>query len=483
MFAGTLIARALRKSILWILIAFSPVAFAGTLYTGAASISITPDRPVALDGQMMTRVSSGVTSPVTANALALETRDGDKSLEQAVFVSCDLPFIIENVSRAVRERVKTRVPELDVSKLILSATHTHTAPVTETGIYEIPASAMQPAEYVEFLADRVAEAVTQAWAARKPAKAGWGLGHAVVGINRRSVYEDGSAQMYGPTNKATFRGFEGGTEHDIDVLFFWGADETLVATAINIACPSQEVEGLSTIDADFWHPVREALRAKYGSNLVVLSWASAAGDQSPHLMYNKRAEERMRELRKLTRLEELARRIVAGWEEAYEGASQERHSDVAFSHNIHAIELPRRVVTDEEYTAAKAKVEENSKDPSKLRITMWHQDAVNRYERQKDGAAPPYTMDLHVLRLGDVAIATNDFELFTEFGTQIKSRSAALQTFIIQLAGPGTYVPTIRAARGGGYSAIIESNVVGPEGGQMLVEKTVETINGLWPAP
>jgi hypothetical protein len=106
---------------------------------------------------------------------------------------------------------------------------------------------------------------------------------------------------------------------------------------------------------------------------------------------------------------------------------------------------------------------------------------VKRYERQKSGSAPPFAMELHVIRLGDVAIATNVFELFTEFGIQIKARSRALQTFVIQLAGPGSYVPTARAARGGGYSAIAESNLVGPEGGQVLVDRTVELVNSLWP--
>ena len=111
----------------------------------------------------------------------------------------------------------------------------------------------------------------------------------------------------------------------------------------------------------------------------------------------------------------------------------------------------------------------------------WHQSVVDRYEQQRAATAEPYRMELHVLRLGDVAIATNEFELFTEFGVQIKARSRALQTFVIQLAGPGSYVPTARAVRGGGYSAIAESNLVGPQGGQELVERTVEAINALWP--
>ena len=106
---------------------------------------------------------------------------------------------------------------------------------------------------------------------------------------------------------------------------------------------------------------------------------------------------------------------------------------------------------------------------------------VTRYERQQAGTVEPYVMELHVLRIGDIAIATNAFELYTDYGIQMKARSPALQTFIIQLAGPGTYLPTERAVVGGGYSAIVQSSVVGPEGGQVLVDRTVETIQSLWP--
>jgi hypothetical protein len=33
----------------------------------------------------------------------------------------------------------------------------------------------------------------------------------------------------------------------------------------------------------------------------------------------------------------------------------------------------------------------------------------------------------------------------------------------------------------GGYSGEVNSNLVGPEGGQVLVDRTVERINALWP--
>jgi hypothetical protein len=350
------------------------------------------------------------------------------------------------------------------------------------GDYEIPRDGvMQPAEYAEFLAARVAEAVVKAWESRKPCRVGWGLGHAVVAQNRRSVYADGRAQMYGPTDRPDFRGIEGPEDQGVEMLFFWDSEGKLLATAINVACPAQEVEGDSTVNADFWHPVRETLRARHGKDLLVLGWTAAAGDQSPHLMYRKRAEERMRTLRGLTRLEELSRRIVAAWEEAYDGARREQRGDVPLVHKVELVELPSRVVTEAEAAAARSTVKTLSKDPRNRRLVVWHGNVVRRYERQQAGTAEPYAMELHVIRLGDVAIATNVFELFTDFGIQMKARSRALQTFLIQLAGPGTYLPTGRAARGGGYSAIAESNLVGPEGGQVLVDRTVKLINSLWP--
>jgi hypothetical protein len=350
-------------------------------------------------------------------------------------------------------------------------------------VYEIPADGvMQPAEYVDFFAERVADAVVAGWNSRKPGKVSWGLGHAVVAQNRRTVYNDGSAAMYGATNHPNFHMIEGYEDHAVECLFFWDLEGRLIATSINVPCPSQEVEGGSAINADFWHQVRESLRASNGKDLHVLAWTGAAGDQSPHLMFRQKAEERMRNLRGISRLDEIARRIVSAWNEAYDGAKKDQHADVPLIHIVQDIELPRREVLEREWQLAKAKIEDLSKQQGKQTLLYWHGGVVKRYEHQLAGTVDPFTMELHVIRLGDIVIATNPFELFTDYGIQMKSRSPALQTFVIQLAGPGTYLPSARAVQGGGYSAIAESSEVGPEGGQVLVEKTVEQINALWPS-
>ncbi|MCA9432059.1 MAG: hypothetical protein KC940_16220, partial [Candidatus Omnitrophica bacterium] len=60
----------------------------GDLWIGWASTEITPDRPVALVGQKHKRVSTRVRDPLTATALAIETKNeqGDM-IDQAVMVS------------------------------------------------------------------------------------------------------------------------------------------------------------------------------------------------------------------------------------------------------------------------------------------------------------------------------------------------------------------------------------------------------------
>src|SRR5699024_2136967 len=114
----------------------------------------------------------------------------------------------------------------------------------------------------------------------------------------------------------------------------------LIATSINVSGPSQTVEGRRAINADYWHPVREMLKKRFGSELVVLGWTGAAGDQSPRRMYGDAGEKRMRKLRGLSRLEQLARRIVVAVEDIYETVQEDQHHDIELIHETKTLQLP-----------------------------------------------------------------------------------------------------------------------------------------------
>jgi len=290
--------------------------------------------------------------------------------------------------------------------------------------------------------------------------------------------------MYGTTSSANFKGIEGYEDHGVEVLFFWqGGEENPVAVAVNVACPAQVVEGRENVNADYWHYVRVGLAEKFGDEVVVLGWVGAAGDQAPRPMFRKKAENRMIEARGLSQLEEVSRRIVRAVEDAWSVAKEDRHADPPFEHRVAELTLPKRMVTDEEVASAKAEIEKlRSGTPEEIQKNMkrwlWQQQTVDRHAEQIDDPVLP--MEMHAIRIGDIAICTNRFELFTEYGMRIKGRSPALQTFVIQLCGPGSYLATADAEAGGSYSAIVNSCLIGPDGGQVLVDESVKAIEGMW---
>jgi lysozyme family protein len=455
------------------------VAAEAELLIGAATTSITPDQPIALDGQFQTRISKGVDNPITATAVAIEARQGGRSVDQAILVSCDLVAIRPPLLSAARQRLARKLPELDARKVILTATHTHTSGVTEEGKYEIPREGvMQPSQYVTFLVDRLEELIGNAWTQRRPGGVSWGLGQAAVGYNRRAVYANGTAAMYGKTDRADFRGLEGYEDHGLEILFFWNKTQPL-AVAVSVACPSQEVESGSKINADFWHDVRRQFQTGDCQNVLVLGWPAAAGDQSPHRMYRKAAEERMLKLRGLSYTQEVARRIVGEINDVCLLVRNDVRTAVPFAHKVENVALPVRKVTEKEMAAAQAEMDALAKKGDATRRRLWLQKVVDRYRTQDQ--EPTVSIEVHAVRIGDVAIITNPFELFLDYGVQMQGRSKALQTFVIQLTcGSSGYLPTERAVKGGSYSAIVASNLVGPEGGQVLVERSVELINSLW---
>ena len=468
--------------------------FASDLLVGASTADITPSLPVALDGQFHLRIAKTIETPLTANVITLESRDGNRPVDAAIMVSCDVVGIPVKTLSMLRGELKKQMPGFDVNKIFLNAVHTHTAPVIEnnpTFSYQIPKEGvLQPEEYEAFFVKQTSEAIIKAWKDRNPGSVSWGMSHAAIAYNRRTVYADGSAVMYGNTNKPEFRNMEGIEDHDVNVLFFWNGNGKLIAMTVEVPCTAQEVEGRSAVNADYIHPVRERLRQRFGPDLVVLGWIGAAGDQSPRPLYRKAAEERMIKLRNLTRLDEIARRIFNAVEEAYETVEQDRYADVQLVHKVETLTLPMRLVTEKEYAVSK---EEHDKaaamiaaDPKaaeqQLARMTWNGDVLKRFENQKTNPDPTVQSEIHVLRIGDAVVCTNEFEMFTDYALRIEAQSRALQTFIIQLTGPGSYLPTERAVAGGGYSAVAQSSQVGPDGGQILVDRTVKLINDMFGA-
>jgi sugar phosphate isomerase/epimerase len=421
------------------------------LVVGWATVDITPPKPVALVGQLHKRISTGVRDPLTATVLCLETAGGDK-LEQAILVSCDLLFIGREAQKRLQEKVRARLPDFDSTKLFVNATHTHTGPgladTTFKGLYDVSqdAGVMKASEYAEFLVEHLCEAAVKAWKGRKPGSMSWAVSQAVVSYNRRAQFRNGTSVMYGNTQSPEFLNLEGSEDPAVNLLFFWDAERKWTGVVINVACTSQETEHLNEVSADFWHDVREELHRRHGEAISILPQCAPAGDLSPHPIYRKAVEQIMDQRRGLSRRKEIARRIANAVDDALAVAEADRKNRLVFRHAVASVNLPEQ-------------------QPS----------VAPFYET--DSVCP---MEFHVLRLGDVAMATCPFELYLDYGIRVQARSPAVPTLLVQLCGGASgYLPTARGVQGDGYSA--DKFLVGPEGGQVLVEETLRQIKTLFP--
>lgn len=480
------------------------------LCVGWAEVDITPQEfPVYIFGQFPARLSEGVRDPLHATALVLESGG-----EHAVFVSIDAIAVSTSLRDAVLARLD--LPGLDSQKVILHATHTHDGPRNHEPIadvyfgrtdadFGIDIGEIPVGKYIEFASEKIAGAISEAWQHRKPGGIAYGQDYAVVGRNRRWIDHHGNATMYGlnADSAARFSHIEGYEDHSVNLLATYDASGVLTGIVVNLPCPSQETEQLFEISADFWHETRQELRARFGSNLFILPQCSAAGELTSHLIFEQDAHRRMLRLRNRTARQEIAMRIADATARVLPFLPPTIEYSPSLIHHTETLQLPINRLSDSdlddarqnaaeadaEYQAEKQKILENPHLQSEPRWYLaftqaynragWYEGVIRRFETSQ--STPTLPAKIHIVRLGDIAFATNPFEYYLDFGIQIKVKGPALQTFIVQLAGPGTYVPSRRAADGGGYGAVPASTPIGPEGGQQLADFTVAKLREFWP--
>jgi hypothetical protein len=485
------------------------------LKAGWGGADITPPRATELYGQYYQRISRGVRDPLGVTALALEQEAPGATPLQAVLVSCDQAMIErDEVLRPLRERLRTLLPDLDPEMVVVSATHTHCAPNSSDPLkwWAHDERYLTQEEFRGILLKALESAIAGAWHSRAPAAAGSAVGYASVGHCRRPTYADGSAQMYGTTDRPDFSGMEGGEDDTVAVIGTWNAAGSLTGLVVNVVCPSQVMEATSVVTADMFGEMRRLLREHFGAGVHVLCHVGAAGDIAP---------------RDLTRpwrggptfwdeegLAVLGARLAAAVIDAVPRAEAAREASPAFAHDAFTARLPLRTVGLEtyarsaaEYAALTAREPPDAASPR----SAFNRFVARTLQREKAGGPGPYDdknddfvlmrnleaviarfqgqdrvrdypAEIHVLRIGDTAIATNPFELYLDYGLRIRARSPARLTLQAQLSCDyAGYLATARAVAAGGYGALVANGKVGPEGGQMLVEAVLESLQRLFP--
>ena len=490
---------------------------------GWSEVSLVPEgRKVNLVGQFYERITDEVADPIGVTALAIECGG-----EEAIFCACDLVSTSRILLLGVRERL-AKIEGFPVDKVMVSAIHTHTSlgyskrsdsSAMSGNSLDVLKSIMPDVKYEKlvsysgddllegdeafaFIADRIARAAVEA---RENLKGGYyaqSFGRAAVGMCRRVCYDDGSAKMWGDVDMANFTELEGGNDSGVELLFTYDESKKLTGVVCNVACPAQVLEHRNFISADYFGRLKLRLRKKFGEDVNLLGIVSPAGDQCPRDLVrwvqpetpindpnivrdNPTVRVADPSMFDLSGCEKIARRLA---DEIFY-AEEEVTEYVGESELIHKhfmLDLPLRRVTIEEKDRAVKAIEDFAKeigggtinfaDNARMHV---HAGTVARYKAQQE--IYNTTIEVHVLKLGNMAFATNPYELFLDYGNQIRARSKASQTFLIQLCcGSMGYLPTEKAERGSHYSAYVSSGTVGHVGGDMLVRKTLKEINEMF---
>lgn len=482
------------------------------LNIGWAQTGITPDGPTLMEGQMYMRCSQYVHDPITATALVLENGD-----HQAVFVSMDMTEVPLHAFDRLRSQMEDAGIAFD--SISFNVTHTHNSSsfyrdfmrVENEQVYDpaiLPQFAL-PEDMVwdqagqDFFVERVGDLILRAWNSRAPGGISAAHDYAAVAFNRRPQFGDENGAesiMYGDCSREDFLRFESGVDTAVELLYTWDQAHALTGVVCNVPCPSQVYELHCFLSADYWGPTRSAIREKLGKNVYVLPLCGAAGDLAPidlvrYSKTNKQAlldwggqsREVLRNFDMTLICQGIGDRISEAVARGYQTAKNYIDDTPLFFHEVLSMELPIRQVSEEDFRQAQEQVQairarfsaEHPMTMPDLVAAFEPQGVILRHRQQLQ--SPNYCFQCHILRLGRVAIATNPFELYHEFAQRIKARAEAEQVFVVQLAnGCGGYLPTHAAVAGGSYSSKPASTICGPDGGDVLVEKTLRALHAIW---
>ena len=511
---------------------------------GWAKRSIAPKEGTApITGQFYLRVALGQYTPVLTSAMVMENGSDAVIFVSADMVSVP-PVVLKKV-KANLAKEAPEIPGSKII-INATHTHAgpaangpEDAPYPNTVDF-IPAGKMQ-----DFIARQMTDAIKEAWEKRDFGSISYGYGHAMTGYSRRSVYLDdiskreaarpgiamnGRAKMYGRTNDDMFDGYEAGTETFINLLYTFDKKGKLTGAVINVPCPSQTVGTAWYLHASFWHNVREKLSAKYG-DITIITQSAAAGDLCPQQLHYLQAEKRRFALKypemlkkymenpmkypaglfpkkenydaqyaydcmEFLRAEDMAQRITEAFDEVLSWAGKEKFCKPELKHEVKTLKLSRRQFPKELVEQERANHENFMKQEfisqgNKYYVLQQNSalnsrrhrcgGVVKRYEEQ--AINPKVVTNIHVVKIGNIAFASNRFELFMDYMHRIQARSPFEQTFIVQLVtddyGVGSYLATERAIANKGYSATPYCNQASPEGGQELVNATLDVLKEL----
>jgi neutral ceramidase len=410
---------------------------------GAYAQDVTPEKfPVSVNGGFADRKAASAHDRLHARCLVLD--DGTTKLAIVVVDSCMIPKGLVDVAKALAQK-KTGIP---ADNILISATHTHTAP-TVAGVFQ-----SEPDEgYARYLTERIAEGIEKAHSQLAPAKAAWAVGQEPDHVfNRRWRMKPDvintdpfggttdRVRMNPPRANPSLVEPAGPTDPSVTILSLRSADDKPLAVYANYSL--HYVGDLPPLSADYFGVFAEVIsrKVKGGPEFVGALSNGTSGN-----INNINFKEPAAKMKPGERSRQVAEAVAEAAVKAL--SNVEYRTDLKLGVANRRLILPVRKPTRDELNRAEMILGKAKGRDLKGADEVYARETILM-------ALYPDTVDvpLKVMRVGDLAIAAIPCEVFVEIGLSIKKASPFKPTCVVSLAnGYNGYLPTPEHHALGGY--------------------------------
>lgn len=410
------------------------------ILAGAYEIDITPPIGIDLAGYFNIRKADSILDNLYSKAVVL--KDGDTEIAIA---SCDLCVIPGDMVLKIRN-LASRWSGIDEKNIMITATHTHTGPVT-TGLL---AGDIDPS-YIDVLARKIATSI--AMAKKNLKEAVIKIGKTIDGtlaFNRRYIMKDGSVVTNpGKLNPDIVKP-AGPVDPEIIIVLVEDKIGEPIALLINYTNHVDTIGG-TAISADYPGVLAKILKRSLG-DIPILFLPGAEGDINHIDVRNPEPQTGYNETERIGK--NLAKKIL-------EGLNKLNIIDTKLKIKNSELKIPIRKPTPDDVYRARLVLESKETNSSYKELTAFEL-AKGNIEIEKVYAREIIAisqldknfeeLELQGISLGELVFLGIPGEPFVEIGLTIKKESLFNYNAIISLAnGYSGYIPTEKAFDEGGY--------------------------------
>ena len=451
---------------------------APSLRAGAAAVDITPRLfPLNMPGGFSANMAQSAHDPLHARALVLD--NGTTKL--AIAVVDNLGVGQETVDEA--KALASKRCGIPVEKMLVSSTHTHSAPSSGGKTGAAPAVA-----YHKVLVEGIAEAIVRAHAALRPAAVG-AAAHPLPEevFNRRWFVKPGvmTPNPFGQmdqvktnpgTSAAALDHPAGPTDPDITILSVQDV-KSRKPLALLANYSLHYVGGMprAIVSADYYGEFARLMPFRVGGDegfVAMMSNGTSGNINNIPFLVNRPPREPFEQIRIVAQ-----KAADAAWH-AKVGIASHR-PDVRLGMIQRQVTLKPRRPTPQQVADAKAVLavkDQAARDKLPRLAESYARSTIALAERGQT-----LTVPVQALRIGDLAVCAIPFETFVEIGLDLKKRSPSPRTMVISIAnGYNGYLPTPEQHKLGGYETWFGTCKVQEDASVVLTSNLLEMLAELW---